>query len=110
MSSLQWRPGRSETSGCPSPSIAGPWEASSEASVREANNGGGLLQVSKLTPGPRSFAPEPSTLLTLAGGALGALSTRLMHPWVTSGVGAGDSIAPAPTNTLLCVGAVGQNW
>lgn len=45
-------------------------------------------------PAHGALLQRPSTLLTLAGGALGALSTRLMHPWVTSGVGAGDSIAP----------------
>ena len=60
-------------------------------------------------PAHRVLPQRPSTLLTLAGGALGAVSTRLMHPWVTSGVGAGDSTAPPP-NTLPCVGVMGQNW
>lgn len=48
-------------------------------------------------PAHRVLPQRPSTLLTLAGGALGAVSTRLMHPWVTSGVGAGDSTAPPTT-------------
>lgn len=85
MSSLQWRPGRSETSGRPSPSIAGPWEASSDASVREGNNGGGLPQISKLTPGPRSFAPEaihtPHSCWRCPGGTFHKAYAPLGNQW-----------------------------
>ena len=85
MSSLQWGPGHSETFGCPSPSISGPWEASSEVSVREGNNGGGLLQVSKLTPCPQSFAPEaihtPHSCWRCPGGSVHKAYAPLGNQW-----------------------------
>lgn len=109
MSSLQWGPGHSETFGCPSPSISGPWEASSEVSVREGNNGGGLLQVSKLTPCPQSFAPEaihtPHSCWRCPGGSVHKAYAPLGNQWCW-----GRRFYCPPHNTLPCVGVVGQNW
>lgn len=102
---LQWGAGCPETSGHPTPAIACPWEASSEASVRGVHSGGDVLQASRLTPPSTELCPRghPHPARPHARGALG-YPQQVYVPLGGQWCGGGDAAA------ALHVGALGRDW